>query len=299
MGAKLNLKYYTGKDYYSDGDIELKIYDIVKNNLNHLEQILEETKDWALIYHLSPLRHNLLKWYNFNKNGYLLEIGAGCGALTTLFVDKVKFVTAIELSKRRSEIVYYRCKEAKNLEIIVGNFENIKLKRKYDYITLIGVLEYAAKFFKTDSNPFLSMLRKVKNLLKENGTLIIAIENEFGIKYFSGSPEDHTGNVFEGLEGYTSSDIRTFGKDELINLILDAGFKDINFYYPYPDYKFPFLIYSDEYMPDVASLFENVSLNLDRERSSLFNENKVMSNLLLNSRLDFFANSFLIEVKNQ
>ena len=32
MGAKLNLDFYTGTDFYSDGDVEDDLLEIVKNN---------------------------------------------------------------------------------------------------------------------------------------------------------------------------------------------------------------------------------------------------------------------------
>ena len=40
------------------------------------------------------------------------------------------------------------------------------------------------------------------SLLKPNGTLIIAIENQFGLKYYSSGKEDHTNIMFDGIEGY-------------------------------------------------------------------------------------------------
>lgn len=46
-------------------------------------------------------------------------------------------------------INYERNKHYDNLEIIVGNFNDIKFENKFDYITLIGVLEYARLFTNT------------------------------------------------------------------------------------------------------------------------------------------------------
>ena len=56
----------------------------------------------------------------------------------------------------------------------------------------------------------------MKSLLSENGKLFIAIENRFGLKYWAGAREDHTGNYFESLEGYFGNErVKTFSKKEL------------------------------------------------------------------------------------
>ena len=126
------------------------------------------------------------------------------GAITGILCDKAKQVTSVELSKQRASAIETRCQEKDNLEIIVGNFNDIKFDKKFDYITLIGVLEYAPLYTNTD-NPFHDFLVQIKSLLKENGKLLIAIENQYGMKYFSGIPEDHTGKVYDGITGYDVS----------------------------------------------------------------------------------------------
>ena len=83
---------------------------------------------------------------------------------------------------------------------------------------------------------------------------MIAIENRLGLKYWAGCTEDHVGRYFEGLEGYHNSEgVRTFSKKEWEKLIEISGMRG-KFYYPYPDYKFPLAIYSDEYLPRKGEL---------------------------------------------
>ena len=120
----LNLNYYKGTDLYSDGDVENEILEIVKTNTDFTD-ILHNDNRWAVMYHLTPVRHNLLEWYDFDKDANLLEIGGGCGAFSGMFADKVRDVKVVELSKRRAEIIYNRHKEHDNLEIIVGNLSLI------------------------------------------------------------------------------------------------------------------------------------------------------------------------------
>ena len=142
----------------------------------------------------------------------------------------------MELSKRRATAAWLRCREKENLEIIVGNLNDIQFEKKFDYITLIGVLEYQGSYTNSE-NPYKDFLKKIKQLLKPNGKLLIAIENQYGLKYWCGAREDHTGIPFEGMNQYsfTQRGVRTFSKSALENLVKESGFKNTYFYYPMPD----------------------------------------------------------------
>lgn len=289
---KIKLDYYSGEDSYSDGSIENEILDIVKNN-NDFSEFLAADKRWPLLYHLSPLRRNLLEWYAFDRNTRLLEIGAGCGALTGLFCERVKDVVAVELSKRRAEIIANRHNAMSNLEIVVGNLNDISFDGQFDYITLIGVLEYAGKYTRTN-NPYHDFLEQIKKYLKPEGTLIVAIENKFGLKYWAGAKEEHNGKYFDSIENYLNDNsIRTFGKAELRELLNLAGFKSVTFHYPMPDYKLPIQVFSDDLLPDIGQI-SGISPNYDNERIVLFNEATAYDNIIINRQFDFFANSFLL-----
>ncbi|RRJ62207.1 class I SAM-dependent methyltransferase [Paenibacillus oralis] len=290
--VKMNYSFYNGQDNYSDGEIEDELLDIVKNKYN-IGQILKEDRRWPILYHLSPTRHNLLEWFPFNKNGNVLEIGAGCGAITGLLCEKTKSVTCIELSKKRALINAYRHLDQANLEIIIGNLNDIELTKKYDYITLIGVLEYAAVYTDTNS-PYLSFLNNIKDYLKEDGVLIVAIENKFGLKYWAGSREDHTGEFFDSIQNYPSSrKISTFTRFELENLLKIVGFEKVSFYYPYPDYKLPTQIYSDDRLPCIGEI-KSQNYNYDQSRMVLFDEESVMNNIIQNDLFSVFSNSYLV-----
>ncbi len=294
----LDLQYYHGNDEYSDGDIEEKLLSVVKNS-EDLNDVLRREDEWPVLYHLSDIRENLLSWYDFPNGGTCLEIGAGCGAVTGVLAEKCSSVTAVELSRRRSLVNAWRHQECDHLKIIVGNFEDIPITDKYDYVTLIGVLEYAA-YYLHDPDPFAAMLNKARSYLKEDGTLILAIENKYGLKYWAGTAEDHTGEFFDGVTGYPPGNksallasIRTFSRRQLEEMLREAGFEDTCFYYPFPDYKLPMEIYSQKRLPSPGNLPE-AAPSYALERLILFDEGKAADALLSDNMYPDFANSYLV-----
>lgn len=295
----LDYTYYSGNDSYSDGDIEEDLLKFVSQEEKSIIQILAEDNRWPILYHLSPVRKNILAWYDFKPNSSVLEIGAGCGAITGILCEKVQSVTCIELSKRRSLINATRNKNYDNLKIIVGNFNDIELKEKYDYITLIGVLEYAA-YYTLGENPFVNFLENIKKYLKDDGKILIAIENKFGLKYWAGRSEDHTGVFFDSLENYesTNSKVRTFSKIELECMIQSAELQIKDFYYPMPDYKFPKQIFSSKRLPNLDDIDMGVD-TYDNNHIDLFNQTAVMQNLIKSGQFEFFSNSFFLEVEGK
>ena len=163
----LDYTFYNGQDQYSDGDIENDLLQLIMEEPD-VEKILAEDDRWPVLYHFSPVRQNILEWYPFKKDASVLEIGAGCGAISGVLCRNAKHVTSVDLSKRRSLINANRNKEYDNLTIMVGNFNDVVLKEKYDYITLIGVLEYAG-YYTDDEHPFEAFLKKISGYLKEDG----------------------------------------------------------------------------------------------------------------------------------
>lgn len=295
--VKLDLTYYSGQDLYSDGDIEEEILKIVKENDDY-DKILEIDTRWPVLYHLSPIRRNLIDSFYFENNEKVLEIGAGCGAITSVLSEKFKRVDCIELSKKRSIINGYKNKKSQNINIYVGNFQDVKINEKYDLITLIGVWEYSELYINS-STPFKDMILRLKELLNKDGKMLIAIENKFGLKYWAGCREDHTGNFFQGIEGYVlGNKVKTFSYNEIVEILKACKCENYKMYYPFPDYKFPSSIYSDDRLPDIGELRSNLA-NYDMSRVVLFEESNTFDNIIKSNYFNIFANSFLVEVYNR
>lgn len=293
--VKLDYTNYSGTDYYSDGDVEDELLKIVSElPPGEYEQVIGESRNWPILYHLSPLRQNILEWIPMEKNAKVLEVGSGCGALTGVLAAKAGSVTCVELSRKRSRINASRNRECGNVTICVGNFKDVepRLERDYDYICLTGVFEYGQSYIGGDT-PFEDFLKILMPHMKKGGRIIIAIENKYGLKYFAGCKEDHLGTYFSGIENYADGGgVRTFSRNGLERIFKSCGVGEYHFYYPYPDYKFMISLYSDSYLPRKGELCDNLR-NFDNDRMVLFDEKNAFDGLVSDGLFPVFANSYV------
>ena len=88
----LDYTFYNGQDQYSDGDIENELLQLIMEEPD-VEKILAEDDRGPVLYHFSPVRQNILEWYPFKKDASVLEIGAGCGAISGVLCRNAKHVT--------------------------------------------------------------------------------------------------------------------------------------------------------------------------------------------------------------
>jgi hypothetical protein len=182
-------------------------------------ELRQHCTDWPSLYHLSGTRANILRPFQ--------DILKGANVL------------ALEGSPRRAAIVRSRTRDLKKVTVLAEKFDQFQCDYQFDIITLIGVLEYANLFTAGENRP-LAMLERVKAMLKPNGKLIIAIENQLGLKYFAGAPEDPIGQPMYGIEGrYQKDQPQTYGRKTLSEILRQAGFAYSDFMAPFPDYKLP------------------------------------------------------------
>lgn len=96
----LDLSKYPGEDLYCDGTVEDELLDIVKKYSRvEYPQLIEQRKSWPILYHLSPLRENIVDFVPMTAQDKVLEVGSGCGAITGALARKAGSVTCVDLSK--------------------------------------------------------------------------------------------------------------------------------------------------------------------------------------------------------
>lgn len=286
---------------YSDGD---QIETHLENEIASTEDLTLFSKSlrqktqlgWPFRYHLSFERSNVLRPFESLLKGKVLEIGAGCGAITRYLGETGAEVFAIEGSLRRARIAARRTRDLDNVKVIAENFEELPFFEKFDVVTVIGVLEYAS-MFNASSNPFLDFLNRARKFLKPRGVLLLAIENQIGLKYLAGAPEDHLSIPFYGVEDkYKDKDPRTFGKQTLESLLKSSGFRQIRFFNAMPDYKFVTNIVSEEGCKTAifdASTLASQALRKNAD-DDLFSQRRALEVVFRNGLGLELANSFVV-----
>lgn len=288
---------------YSDGeDFEsklLKIFSEATDKSLGSPELNLHISDWASKYHISAQRADLLRPLENLLKGEVLEIGCGCGAVTRYLGETGALVTALEGSSKRAEIAASRCSDLENVTVVCDNFLHFEAESKFDAVTLIGVLEYSRMFMGT-ANPVVEMLEKARSFLKPGGVLLLAIENQLGLKYFAGAPEDHLGIPFSGIENrYGAKGPITFGKKKMEELLCEAGYNSVEFLYPFPDYKLPAAIVTEKgtrdktiNLSDILKVKSDHSFNGTAKRS--FDTELALKTIIQNELTGELANSFLI-----
>ncbi|KWV11478.1 class I SAM-dependent methyltransferase [Xanthomonas translucens] len=259
--------------------------------------------DWPSRYHLSTERANLLRPFAqyLQPGARVLEIGAGCGAVTRYLGESGADVLALEGSLRRASIARERTRELGNVAVVAERFQDFSVAQRFDVVTLIGVLEYAS-LFSDAQNPALHMLQVAKQLLAPGGRLILAIENQLGLKYLAGVPEDHLGQPMVGLEDrYQPRGARTYGRNELDALLQRAGYARSRFSAPLPDYKMPATILTgrgisaDPVLFNAGALASQAVLLDPQLTPTTFNLQRAWPVVAANGLALDLANSFLVE----
>lgn len=291
---------------YSDGEIyEDRLAEIIRNTEDistFSSSFSREMTSWPIEYHLSRKRHLILRHLGLGPKHRVLELGAGCGAITRYLGETRANTVAVEGSRRRASIISSRCRDLENVIVLNDLIQNLERESlgSFDFVLLIGVLEYSTKYLPESTDPFVDYLTIAKSLLNPGGCLVVAIENKLGVKYFNGAAEDHNGLNFYGLENrYKAGDVTTLGKFELSGKIQQVGLNFYKFYSVFPDYKLPRLLVSDSsdqsinFRPEemVASI---KSLDYSGANGRLFDESLVLGELRRNRLFSHFANSFLV-----
>ena len=236
----------TELDYLDGG--EQAVLGILRssNDLSSLSDELAVKGDtWAETYHLAAARANVLRGLRLGADDVVLEIGAGCGAITRYLGETCGIVDALEPVGSRALAARERVRDLPGVEVFVGELADVPAVESYDVVVVVGVLEYIG-FGDPARAPYVEFLGQISRLLRPGGSLVLAIENQLGVKYLVGAPEDHTDRAFDSLEGYPHGGrARTFSRSALVSLIEGVGLSP-RFLSAFPDYKMTRAVFDPE-----------------------------------------------------
>lgn len=216
---------------------------------------------------LSEFKKNIISWYPINKKDTVLQIG-------------------------KDEEISKELKKKSDKVILLENIDEITIKAKFDYVTLIGNFENLSS-----EADIIKLLEFAKESIEREGKILLAMKNKFGMKYWTGEKMSDDKKPFETILNKTES-VLGYGK---IKQILDNLKLKYKFYYPFPDYNLTNVIYTDEYLPSNDNIdARDLSFSKDGELI-VFSEREAYKQLLNEDKksFPFFANSFFIEISNK
>lgn len=248
-------------------DVSYEILDLFEtygSDPEGIRRALAAEKRPEYLYALSDIRQNLLEWYPFDGTEQVLEIGSGYGALTGLLAKRAAHVTVLDESDENLEVNRRRNGGCANISYGLED-----PSRRFDLVVICGVK-------KGTSAP--AAVERGSSFLAEDGALILACENSLGLRYLAG------GSHWEDQADFTRS--------QVLGAFEGRGFKEVECYYPTPDYRLAVSIYSDRYLPGKGELADGTAY--DEPRYSCVNQEAVFD--LLEQEGDFgrFSNSFLV-----
>lgn len=291
--------------YGDDNKIEDYLLDVISRatDISSDSRELERSiKDWSSLYHFSRKRSLAYQSLKIPSTARILEIGCGCGSITRYLGEQAAAVLALEGNPLRAKITRARTRDLKTVKVLCAHFEDVIFNESFDVVICNGALEYAPLFVDHEK-PHQHMLKLLSKLVASGGSLIVAIENKFGARYFSSSKAEHTNVMFDGLEGYPRNPVgaRTFGVKELKGM-LGNTFASVETLLPLPDHKLPTIIINAELLEkvDCAELFASTACyDSSTHVRPAMHERLVWSELQSNGLLLDFSNSLIMIAGDQ
>jgi len=183
----------------------------------------------------------------------VLEIGCGWGGSVPLLASQFDHVFAVDLTKERIQFAQRRCLEMgiKNASFGIG-FDSTQMpfpSESFDLVAMSGVLAYLPLIL--DGNPReaqLDFLREVSRIIRPGGALYVGSQNRFGWPYVLGA-RDHlnlkwtsviprtVANWYSMIRTGTGYRTYTYTANGYRRLFKEAGFQEIDFYWPHHNHS--------------------------------------------------------------
>lgn len=220
----------------------------------------------------------LLNWYYFNNGAKVLFLTDGTGEWEAL---------GEVLQEKGLQIDTYRGEE-------FSSEAYAKANALYDYVVMSCVLEQVQK-------PSIVM-NYVKSVLKPTGRFLFCMNNRLGLRYFCGDRDPYTNRNFDGIENYRNFYAkrednfqgRMYDKAQMTNMLRDAGWQTFQFYSVLSDLKNPFLLFSEDYMPN-EDLANRVFPTYQYPDTVFLEEEPLYQQLIENGMFHQMANAYLVE----
>lgn len=253
---------------------------------DNLEELLTTENDSELLFQLSHMRKNIIEWIPAETNGAVLEIGAGCGIVTSLLADRYASVIAVENNGDYLEVNQFLNRDKNNVKYLAALSDCEE--KAYDTVILLGLSEQCRRFDMTSCE----LLDLAIRCLKQGGQLILAMDNKYALKFWAGMKNSNASESFDTISGLSQELTFAQVKEQLV----DSGLSSVKCYYPTADYRLPVEIFSEKYPIKEGSIVANTR-DYENTRYQIFDEPIVADELCKDGLFAQFANSYLLIAK--
>ena len=162
----------------------------------------------------------------------------------------------------------------------IDDIEKIEPGTKYDYVLIYGYEKYE------------NIIEIVKNILNDNGKILIIGNNGFGINNWSKYDINRQNGVLR-LEDNNKMKTINYIENEIENNNLNVN----NIFYAFPNYRTAELIINKNFKIGKGQI-DKYNPDISEEEIKVFDEKNVLKTILSTSpeMLDIFANSYFIEI---
>jgi len=257
-------------DRYSYGNIPQDKWKEIFSNISgktneEIQEYLSSVKikgRWAYFNSFKNHKADGFSFLDVTDKDVILDIGCGPGSLTIPLAKRCKEVYALDATLPRLRFLDIRRKNEglDNITPIHASALYLPFREpSFDYILMNGVFEYIGEWEDdTDPRDLQEMtLRTIHGLLKPGGHIFIAIENRYGFDFFY-KERDHSKLYVTGLlPRYMANLITrilrrkqyrtyTYSFNDYKKMLEESGFRNIQFYYVWPDYRDPKYIFAEK-----------------------------------------------------
>lgn len=243
----------------------MKYKELIKKYQFDDESLLKNNIGLDKLSFFSRLGLGIVEILDFNKDEVVLYVGKINIQRIKYISDKVKNLYVL---KKESDVLEGLEELSKFTK--VKNISDVSNYR-FDKIIVVSDLD----------KTYLSKLREYKSLLKEEGNLVVAFNNSYGLNYILGG----INNEF------------SLSYDEALQLCKKLNFEKFSIYYPFPSYELATTIYSDLCSPSSLG-FEDIRAYNYPKYSSL-SPDILYTKILTNNDFKRFSNSYLLVFGNK
>ena len=224
---------------------------------------------------LCEMKKGLINWYTFETGTKALFVGESDSPYVDFLSDRGLIVSVVAP------------------DAIDATWAQLH-QQEFDYVLSVACLEKLLEPAKA--------LRLLREVVKEDGCLLLGMNNRLGIRYFCGDRDPYTQRNLDGIEGYKRAYLkkedvfrgRAYSKSELRGFLEEAGWECPKFYSVFSDLDHPSLLLAEGYMTN-EDLTNRIFPYYNYPNAVFLEEKNLYKTFVDEGMLHNVPNAFLIE----